>query len=528
MKKTLSLFLALLMLFASFSFAHAETSDEQSEHITFEDVLAGVATLEEYNATRTKADIIADPGASSGLANATYYFNNKSTGGFLKTNLKTQSGLLANLGSSIKWKVTKSGDYYTIRTDSNSEKYLGVPSANKASNEVILVTVNGTVPAHCRWTAYIDASGGCHLKSAFNYKYLYVNGSSIATSSSIGSGNEKDKRVWRAMTTSYYGNTASSTKRELSESSSIRNIEVAVGGNGFVIVNKGYSNELFTLADDFTYTLSNTKAFYSNGKVIGNSGAYGGTKITATHKVTGRKKIFYVLFGFSTSISSTPLPNSIANALKEPHDVWPAGSDSKYYQRSTMYRASALNDIYEGAIATIVGGWMLGHKLAKEMLSHYLSNSGTKKTIGFKSIIDSHADPRNNRIVDINYLMSAVEASAGSSYKTIRTIEAIRNRATAGTDFHYAINRYYTSITCTYRKNGNRYEASVVYELRDAYDWDRTIASMGNLPVSPQDMWELHHGGVAKNYEVYGCNRFNLSWTQGQTFENGAVISNES
>ena len=85
MKKTLSLFLAFLMLFSSFSFVHAETQDEQNEAITFEDVLAGVATLEEYNATRTKADIIGDPGDDGASFPAgTYYLNNKKSGGFLR------------------------------------------------------------------------------------------------------------------------------------------------------------------------------------------------------------------------------------------------------------------------------------------------------------------------------------------------------------------------------------------------------------------------------------------------------------
>ena len=67
----------------------------------------------------------------------------------------------------------------------------------------------------------------------------------------------------------------------------------------------------------------------------------------------------------------------------------------------------------------------------------------------------------------------------------------------------------------------------ITYELHDVYDWDRTITSMGNLPVSPRD-----HGtppwGYGENYEVYGKNTFTLSWTEGQTFGDGAVLSNET
>lgn len=48
------------------------------------------------------------------------------------------------------------------------------------------------------------------------------------------------------------------------------------------------------------------------------------------------------------------------------------------------------------------------------------------------------------------------------------------------------------------------------------------------LEVSPRDMWELHHGGFAKNYEVYGRNTFTINWTQGERLGEGAVLSNET
>ena len=66
----------------------------------------------------------------------------------------------------------------------------------------------------------------------------------------------------------------------------------------------------------------------------------------------------------------------------------------------------------------------------------------------------------------------------------------------------------------------------ITYELHDVYDWDKTKTEMDNLPVSPAELWELHHGGIAKNYEVYGCNTFTFSWSAGQTFVEG-VMSNE-
>ena len=69
---------------------------------------------------------------------------------------------------------------------------------------------------------------------------------------------------------------------------------------------------------------------------------------------------------------------------------------------------------------------------------------------------------------------------------------------------------------------------TVTYELHDVYDWDKSITSMGNLPVSPRDMWELHHGGIAKNYEVYGFNTFTVTWTHGDRMGKGALLQNEA
>lgn len=69
--------------------------------------------------------------------------------------------------------------------------------------------------------------------------------------------------------------------------------------------------------------------------------------------------------------------------------------------------------------------------------------------------------------------------------------------------------------------------ATLTYELHDVYDWDPTITSMGNLPVSPQDMWELHHGGLAKNFKITGRNSLTITWNKGQQMGNGVQITYE-
>ena len=159
---------------------------------------------------------------------------------------------------------------------------------------------------------------------------------------------------------------------------------------------------------------------------------------------------------------------------------------------------------------------------------HYLENSGELYSVNFKNVISSWTTAYNFRTNDLNELISAVEVSASGTNKTIRLMESIPHNVSESTDWGRAIGSYYCSITCTYRKTGQTYIASVVYELHDVYDWDRTITSMGNLPISPSQLWELHHGGYAKNFEVFGSNTFTMTWTAGQSMENGVVISNEN
>lgn len=66
------------------------------------------------------------------------------------------------------------------------------------------------------------------------------------------------------------------------------------------------------------------------------------------------------------------------------------------------------------------------------------------------------------------------------------------------------------------------------YYLYDVYDWDRRITGMGNLPVSPRDLWELQYGGMAKGYLVTGTNTLTISWTQGRRYDTGADVTDVS
>ena len=256
---------------------------------------------------------------------------------------------------------------------------------------------------------------------------------------------------------------------------------------------------------------------------------YGGTKVEATHKVTGRVKTFYIIVGFSTTITSTPLSDNIINGLNQPYNVWPASEESRYYNYLAIFRMDSLMDIIDMAMLTLAGGEFIDNDDAADMLRHYLNNTGSCYTVEMKRMLNEWDTAREFRERDMNFVMKAVEASATYSNKTFRTITSFGCSVGEGTNWGRAVGSYMTSVVCTYKKTSSTsYTMQIVYELHDVYDFDREITSMGHLPVSPSDMWELHHGGLAKNYEVVGTNTFTLTWTEGQTFGEGAIMSNET
>lgn len=490
-------------------------------------------TIASYNRASYKPSLSVTYSTTSNLiSNDTYYLNNRYCGDYLRyttSSATATSGLISSLGNSIRWEIRSVNGGYVIRSKSDTTKYLGVPTSTSSTLVSIVTITDSTIPASCIWNITIANGGGCLVKNTYNSKYLYSYGNYVYTSSYTGTTGTStyDSSVWRIASISYYGNSSENSKRELSGSTYINNIEGAKGASINISVDS-YYDELWDSPSDFTYFFEeNGFASYSNGKMT--LLQYGGTKVEATHKVTGRVKSFYIMVGFSSTISSTPLAQNIVDGLNEPYDVWPASEESRYYYYSSLNRAEALTNIYEMAMITIVGGWVVQNPDASSMLSHFLDNEGTRYDVGMKQMLSEWDTAREFRERDMNYVMKAVEASASYSIKTFRTITSLGCKVSEGTNWGRAVGSYTTSIVCTYKKtSATSYTMQITYELHDVYDWDRTITSMGNLPVSPRDLWELHHGGMAKNYEVYGKNTFTLSWTEGQTFGDGAVLSNET
>lgn len=490
-------------------------------------------TMASYNRSSHKPSLSVTYLTNTNLmSNDTYYLNNLFCGDYLRytsSAVTATSGLISSLGNSIRWELRAVDGGYVIRAKSDTTKYLGVPTSTGSSSVEVVSVSDAAVPARCIWSIHVSAVGGCLVKNTYNARYLYSFGNSASTAAGVGSGGTDtyDSRVWRIISTSHYGNSSSYSARELTSSTGISDIEGQKGTWKDIVVNASY-DEVWVSPYDFTYSYEKTNvASYINEQM--QLLEYGGTKVQATHKVTNRGISFYILVGFSTTISETPLASNILTGLNQAYDVWPASEESNYYSCADDYRRECLIDIYGRAVWTATGGALIGYHNAHLMIAHFVDNEGTIYDVGMKQMLTEWSKARTYRERDMNYVMQAVEASATDTNKTFRTITAIGCSVSESTDWGLAVGSYSTSVVCTYRKtSSNTYTMQVTYQLHDVYDWDKDDTDMGSLPVSPREMWELHHGGLAKNYEVIGTNTFTLTWTKGQTFSSGAVMSNET
>jgi hypothetical protein len=235
---------------------------------------------------------------------------------------------------------------------------------------------------------------------------------------------------------------------------------------------------------------------------------------------------------FSAEISSTPIwPDRTAakNDSVALYDQWPAHSMSRYYGLPTLYRVDSILSIHQLAYLTRIGGWATGNPNASDYLQRFLDNNGNTHTQNFKAMCDSWTTANDIKTNELNATLAASEALARQGLNVVfYTTSEIDHLISGSTDWGRAIGSYTTGIKCTVSVTGtNTYSATIVYSLYDYYDWDYTIYSMGNLPVSPCDMWELHHGGLGKNYEIVGSNTITVSWAKGQRLGTGATKSSD-
>lgn len=222
--------------------------------------------------------------------------NGEYSGDYLKYNSTSpaaESGTFSALGSTIKWKITNVNDSFTIQPINDLTKYLAVPTTSTTSTSVQYVTVSGTsIPTECLWDISIATGGGCLVQNVYNSRYLYSYGSTVYTTSSLGSSDSSayKSRVWRIAEISYISG------RELDEDADFSTLILTVGNTGYPSITKSPTNAIWATYSDFSYSSQVTShVTVSNGVFTANSA--GVTTIIATHKVTNLKFVFAVIVG---------------------------------------------------------------------------------------------------------------------------------------------------------------------------------------------------------------------------------------
>lgn len=242
----------------------------------------------------------------------------------------------------------------------------------------------------------------------------------------------------------------------------------------------------------------------------------------------GEKSICY-----TTAVTEPTIPIGIYDALdtiEMEYNVWPAENQSVYYGWSEQDRYDAVQTLVENAYGVVIGGAVIyGEDGASDCLEHFLQNTGAPYNIDFKGMNNEDPSAIISRKVDINKALEAAELLAVSNQSvTFCSMQESSHSATDG-NWYYAIHSYSTKVKCTvFKGSTNNYTATIQYYLYDVYDWDKSDFDKIAGLVSPRDLWEIQYAGRGKGYYVYGINTLNVTWSQGQRWDTGAVISDVS
>ena len=249
------------------------------------------------------------------FSNGTYYINNKNSGQYLHKNGTSStpnavSGLISDLGNTIRWKITYIGDdNYTIQPVHSLDKYLlvngdGELCVTNVSNSDWLIGLN-------LWKITIASGGGVKIQNSARDEYLTLNTSNQVVaddSEGLPGSYLYSLGVWRIANTDFYGNNypeTTSYSNELRAGFSIQNMLVDVGETLSPQITKYPTNALWASPSDFSYS-NITSATISSGKFTGVTRGPE-QQITVTHKVTGLKTTFKVTVNSKISTFSQKL-----------------------------------------------------------------------------------------------------------------------------------------------------------------------------------------------------------------------------
>ena len=341
-------------------------------------------------------------------------------------------------------------------------------------------------------------------------------------------------------------------------SSAITNLSINTPINGSLsdsIKEKWYS---------FTPTISDVYSFYSTGSIDIMGSLYQGKQtLLESDDNSGLNNNFCIerglasgityylkVYGHSTSISGNysicVLPSSYGafsatatdypinierlNKMQQSEDEynnWPASAESRYYGYTLEDRREALEKIRERALLTCDGGDILNMPDAANALRCFLVGPGADYIINVGRLCEESSKVGELRKEMVNQLLLSSEKIVPVGItKTIYNTQIFNCVINDNSNWHNTLHSCECRIKATVTRSSNSsFTATVKFGVIDFYDWEKTDTSMGNKPVSPRDLWELHHGGFAKNFRCIGDCTLTVCWNVGQRWDSGASIS---
>ena len=299
------------------------------------------------------------------IANDTYYLNNQGRGKFIQLNASgtdsVVSGLLSELGNSIKWQIQKVENGYVIRSATDTTKYLSGATQQSDSSVNITTVIDAAIPNICLWTITSASAGGCMIRNLANGRYLASAGTYLYTSTNTDTPGSTmyENFVWRLAPLWYYGNTAEHDRQELSSGFDVKDVIVNIGETVAVDIDEVPSHALWTYASDFTF--SHTSGTYGHVSISSPDNTFSGfstgiATYTATHKVTGRTTTFKVYVDRYTYVLATEFGFDDSDALLI-RDVYDK-VDAAYPNESALLRAWRASRILGGIIYNDgIEGW---------------------------------------------------------------------------------------------------------------------------------------------------------------------------
>lgn len=206
---------------------------------------------------------------------------------------------------------------------------------------------------------------------------------------------------------------------------------------------------------------------------------------------------------YSIGTATTPYSNNMNTAMQN--------SNLEYNAMSTLDRlylqGHLANTRMTAELLVAVGGGLFGYSDAANLMSYYLGNTGSTRTISFQRMNTEWAYATTFKTSSINEAVTAAKALSilGETRSFYRTSE--KNHTSAPTfelhNWYLAIGSYSIYATGTVRKNSSTsYSITITYGIRDFYDWSKSTSSY--MGIIQRDLWELHNAGIAKQFEVKG------------------------